>query len=39
VFKEAGFTEDNFKNMFFKGTDHSEASWQKRLHIPLKFTL
>ena len=39
VFKEAGFTEDNFKNMFFKGTDHSEVSWQKRLHIPLKFTL
>jgi hypothetical protein len=39
VFKEAGFTEDNFKNMFFEGTDHSEVSWQKRLHIPLKFTL
>ena len=30
---------ENFKNLFFEGTDHSELSWQKRVHIPLTFLL
>ena len=39
IFKKGGYTADNFKNLFFEGTDHSETSWQKRLDIPLTFLL
>lgn len=39
IFTAAGYTEENFKNLFFKGTDHSENSWQKRVDIPLTFLL
>lgn len=38
VSKEYSMNE-NFKNLFFEGTDHSELSWQKRVHIPLTFLL
>lgn len=35
-----GYDEnDNFKNLKFEGTNHSENSWNKRLDIPLTFLL
>jgi enterochelin esterase-like enzyme len=38
LFVSKGYTMDeNFKNLFFEGTDHSEKSWQQRLDIPLTF--
>jgi len=39
IFLKAGYTKNNFKNLFFEGTDHSENSWQKRVDIPLTFLL
>ncbi|PQJ72575.1 alpha/beta hydrolase [Polaribacter butkevichii] len=39
IFLNNGYTEANFKNLFFEGSDHSELSWQKRLDIPLTFLL
>lgn len=37
VFHAKNYTASSFKNLKFEGTDHSERSWNKRLHIPLKF--
>ncbi|MEZ4792540.1 MAG: alpha/beta hydrolase-fold protein [Gelidibacter sp.] len=39
IFKDKGYTAENFKNLKFKGADHSELAWQKRLDIPLTFLL
>lgn len=39
IFKNGGYSDTNFKNLFFEGTNHSEKSWQKRLDIPLTFLL
>lgn len=39
IYLNGGFNSDNFRNIFFEGTDHSEISWQKRVHIPLTFLL
>lgn len=39
VFTEKGYDNSNFKNLKFEGENHSEASWQKRLDIPLTFLL
>jgi predicted alpha/beta superfamily hydrolase len=39
IFMKKGYTEANFVNRKFEGTDHSENSWQKRLHIPFTFLL
>ena len=39
IFKNGGYTITNYKNLFFKGTNHSELSWQKRVNIPLTFLL
>ncbi|WP_298509267.1 alpha/beta hydrolase-fold protein [uncultured Kordia sp.] len=39
VFKEKGYTEANYTNLKFEGTNHSENAWQKRLHIPFTFLL
>jgi predicted peptidase len=39
LFKNKGYTAENFKNIFFEGADHSENSWQKRVDIPLTFIL
>jgi enterochelin esterase-like enzyme len=39
IFKKGGYTDTNFKNLFFEGTNHSELSWQKRLDFPLIFLL
>jgi len=39
IYKSKGYSDENFKNLYFEGTDHSELSWQKRLDIPLTFLL
>ena len=39
IFKNGGYSDANFKNLFFEGTDHSEISWQNRVSIPLTFLL
>lgn len=37
VLQQKGFTTNTYKNLKFEGADHSEASWQKRIHIPIEF--
>jgi enterochelin esterase-like enzyme len=39
IFMKKGYTDANYKNLKFEGANHSEASWQKRLHIPFTFLL
>jgi len=39
IMTKSGFTPSNWKTLKFEGDDHSERSWQRRLHIPLKFLL
>lgn len=39
LFTNHGYTLNNFRNLHFPGTNHSEKSWQKRVHIPLSFLL
>ncbi|SDS08282.1 Putative esterase [Polaribacter sp. KT25b] len=39
IFLNNDYSEANFKNLFFEGTDHSEISWQNRIDIPLTFLL
>ncbi|APZ47763.1 esterase [Polaribacter reichenbachii] len=39
IFLHNGYSESNFKNLFFEGTNHSEISWQNRIDIPLTFLL
>lgn len=39
ILKQKGYTEDNAKNLFFEGADHSENSWNARLDQPLLFLL
>lgn len=39
IFKSKGFDETNYKNLKFKGHDHSENSWNQRFHIPVEFLL
>lgn len=39
IFKAKGYSESDYKNLFFEGTDHSEKSWNKRLDTPLIFLL
>ncbi|MGB7786563.1 MAG: alpha/beta hydrolase-fold protein [Salinimicrobium sp.] len=39
LMKAHGFTDANWVTMKFEGADHSERSWQNRLHLPLKFLL
>ncbi|WP_407556612.1 alpha/beta hydrolase [Winogradskyella sp. 4-2091] len=39
ILKSKGYTQDNSKNLFFEGTDHSENSWNSRLDQPLMFLL
>ena len=38
-FQKAGYNSANFINKKFEGADHSEASWQTRLHIPFTFLI
>lgn len=40
IFLSSGYVKDeNFKNVFFENTNHSELSWQQRVDIPLTFLL
>ncbi len=39
VMKMKGFTNKNWQTLKFEGHDHSEISWNKRLHLPLTFLL
>ena len=37
ILQAKGYTSINYKNLKFEGENHSEASWQKRIDIPLLF--
>ncbi len=37
ITQKKGYTSENYKNLKFEGENHSEASWQKRIDIPLEF--
>jgi len=37
VLKAKGYTQQNSRNLKFEGENHSEASWQKRIPIPIEF--
>jgi hypothetical protein len=39
IMKAKGFTEKSWITKYFPGDDHSEKSWNKRLHIPFLFLL
>jgi len=39
IMLDKGFSDKQWISQFFAGEDHSEASWKKRLHIPLAFLL
>ncbi|MFK7833308.1 MAG: alpha/beta hydrolase [Winogradskyella sp.] len=39
ILKSKGYSDTDFKNLYFEGTDHSESSWNKRLNVPLEFLL
>jgi hypothetical protein len=39
IFEEAGYTEENFKNLKFEGGNHNIESWNPRFHIPLVMML
>lgn len=39
IMREAGYTETNWKTLYFPGENHSEEAWNKRLHLPLEFLL
>lgn len=40
IVAEKGYTEDkDWITLKFEGADHSEKSWQERVHIPLSFLL
>jgi predicted alpha/beta superfamily hydrolase len=37
VLQSKGYSSANYKNIKFEGENHSEASWQKRINIPIEF--
>ena len=37
LMKRKGYNSNNWVTEYFPGEDHSEQSWNKRLHIPLEF--
>lgn len=39
VMRQKGYTQKQWISREFKGADHSEAAWRKRLHIPFQFLL
>ncbi len=39
IMQKNGFSDKNWITKKFTGADHSERSWNKRLHIPLQFIL
>ena len=36
---ENGYNDQNWVTKYYKGADHSEKSWNARLHVPLTFLL
>jgi enterochelin esterase-like enzyme len=39
IYKQAGYTAENFLSLTFPGEEHSENAWSKRLSIPIRFLL
>jgi enterochelin esterase-like enzyme len=39
IMKKSGYTSTNWITREFRGDDHSERSWSRRLNIPLEFLL
>ena len=39
LMRAKGWSEDSWMSRVFDGEDHNEASWQARVHIPLRFLL
>lgn len=39
IMKARGFSSQNWTTQKFEGEEHSEKSWNKRLHIPIEFLL
>lgn len=39
IMKAKGFSSQNWTTQKFEGEEHSEKSWNKRLHIPIEFLL
>jgi enterochelin esterase-like enzyme len=39
IIAEKGYTAKNWQTLEFKGEDHSEKAWRKRLHLPFEFLL
>jgi predicted alpha/beta superfamily hydrolase len=39
ILSDKGYSETNSRNLFFKGTNHSENAWNKRLNYPFEFLL
>lgn len=37
VMQSNGYKTENYKSLKFEGENHSEASWQKRINIPIEF--
>lgn len=39
LMRQKGYSSDNWQTRFFPGQSHSEASWSKRLNVPVSFLL
>ena len=39
IYTNNGYIKNNFRNIFYPNTNHSERSWQKRVNVPLTFLL
>ena len=39
IMKKSGFSDLNWKTLYFPGENHSEEAWSKRLQFPLEFLL
>lgn len=37
IFTQNGYSNQNYRNMYFKNESHNEEAWSKRVNIPLKF--
>jgi len=39
IMVEKGYNQNNWRTLKFRGENHSESAWRKRLHIPLTYLL
>ncbi|WP_288375549.1 alpha/beta hydrolase-fold protein [uncultured Chryseobacterium sp.] len=39
IMQKAGYSDQQWKTLYFPGEDHSEKAWSKRLYQPLQFLL